>query len=135
MTCDLLRERERNRRRVLWALASFHPGDPNASELLTILDELDIQERNDTCCRDKPLELIEARNSVSVTRHNSGIDIILEQTIPQPWRERFHQVSIGSTRLVDGPYASDWDKFLDGWDAEMRHLEQHRLARCKLGTD
>lgn len=129
MTCDLLRERERTRRRVLWALASFHPGDPHASELLTVLDELDIQERSDTPCSDKSLELIEVRNSVSAKRHNSGIDIILEQTIPQPWRERFYQASIGSTRLVDGPYASDWDKFLGSWEAEMQHLEQHRAAR------
>ncbi|WP_434603109.1 hypothetical protein J3P85_07245 [Pseudomonas sp. Z1-12] len=135
MTCDLLRERERTRRRVLWALASFHPGDPNASELLTILDSLDVQERYDTPCSDKPLELIEVRNSVSVRRHNSGIDIILEETIPQPWRERFHQASIGSTKLVDGPYAADWDKFLASWEAEMRHLEQHRAARNKSKKD
>ncbi|QNH74999.1 hypothetical protein GGD92_21765 [Pseudomonas protegens] len=130
MTCDLLRERERTRRRVLWALASFHPGDPNASELLTILDSLDVQERNDTPCSDKPLELIEVRNSVSVMRHNSGIDIILEQTIPQPWRERFYQASIGSTRLVDGPYAADWDKFLTEWEREMQHLQTHRVAHA-----
>ncbi len=129
MTCDLLRERERTRRRVLWALASLHPGDSNASDLLAILNDLDDQERNDNSCSDKPLELIEVRNSVSVMRHNSGIDIILEQTIPQPWRERFHQASIGSTRIPDGPYATAWDKFLASWEAEMQHLEQHRAAR------
>lgn len=129
MTCDFLRKRERTRRKVLWALASLRPGDPTASELLTILDELDNQERSGTSCSDKPLELIEVRNSVSAKRHNSGIDIILEQTIPQPWRERFRQASIGSTRLVDAYYATDWDKFLAGWEAEMRHLEQHRAAR------
>ncbi|MEB0047747.1 hypothetical protein QN373_20405 [Pseudomonas sp. Dout3] len=135
MTCDLLREREKTRRRVLWALASLRPGDPTASELLTILNDLDDQERNDTPCSDKPLELIEVRNSVLVMRHNSGIDIILEQTIPQPWRERFHQASIGSTRLVDGPYASDWDKFLASWEAEMQHLEAHRAACTKPKLD
>jgi len=129
MTCDLLRERERTRRKVLWALASLRPGDPNASDLLAILDDLDDQERNNTLCSDKPLELTEVRNSVSVMRHNSGVDIILERTIPQPWRERFHQASIGSTRLVDGPYAADWNIFLASWEAEVRHLEQHRAAR------
>lgn len=87
------------------------------------------QERNNTLCSDKPLELTEVRNSVSVMRHNSGVDIILERTIPQPWRERFHQASIGSTRLVDGPYAADWNIFLASWEAEVRHLEQHRAAR------
>jgi hypothetical protein len=135
MICDLFRERERTRRRVLWALATLHPGDSNASDLLAILDDLDDQERNDTPCSDKPLELIEVRNSISVMRHNSGIDIILEQTIPQLWRERFHQASIGSTKLVDGPYAADWDKFLASWEAEMRHLEQHRAARNKSKKD
>lgn len=130
MTCDLLRERERTRRRVLWALASFHPGDPNASELLTILDSLDVQERNDTLCSDQPLELIEVRNSVSVVRHISGIDIILERDLPQPWRERFLQASIGSTRIPDGPYATDWDKFLTEWEREMQHLENHRAAQA-----
>ncbi|KAA8556369.1 hypothetical protein [Pseudomonas marginalis] len=130
MTCDLLRERERTRRRVLWALASLRPGDPTASELLTILNDLDDQERNDYPCSDKPLELIEVRNSVSVMRHNSGIDIILEQTIPQPWRERFLQASIGSTSVTDGPYAADWDKFLTEWEREMQHLQTHRLAQA-----
>ena len=130
MTCDLLRERERTRRRVLWALATFHPGDPSASDLLAILDDFDDQERNDTPCSDRLLELTEVRNSVSVMRHNSGIDIILEQTIPQPWRERFNQASIGSTRLLDGPYAANWDKFLVEWEREMQHLQDHRLAKA-----
>ena len=129
MTCDLLRERERTRRRALWALASFHPGDSNASELLTILDSLDVQERNAPPCSDEPLELVEVRNSVSVMGHNSGVDIILERTIPQPWRERFHQASIGSTRVPDGAYATDWDKFLVEWEREMQHLQDHRLAK------
>ncbi|PTT03280.1 hypothetical protein [Pseudomonas sp. HMWF006] len=128
MTCDLLRERERTRRRILWALASFHPGDPNASELLTILDDLDVQERNDTTYSDKPLD--EVRNSVSVMRHNSGIDTILERDIPQPWRERFLQASIGSTRIPEGPYATDWDKFLVEWEREIQHLQTHRVAQA-----
>ncbi|MBA1376668.1 hypothetical protein FHK92_02325 [Pseudomonas brassicacearum subsp. neoaurantiaca] len=130
MTCDLLRERERTRRRVLWALACLRPGDPNASDLLAILDDLDDQERNNTPCSDKPLDLIEVRNSVSVRRHNSGIDIILERDIPQPWRERFLQASIGSTRIPDGPYATDWEKFLTEWEHEMQHLQNHRVAQA-----
>ena len=130
MTCDLLRERERTRRRVLWALACLRPGDPNASDLLVILDDLDDQERNETPCSDRLLDLPEVRNSVSVMRHNSGIDIILEQTIPQPWRERFYQASIGSTRVPDGPYATDWDKFLVEWEREMQHLQNHRVAQA-----
>lgn len=130
MTCDLLRERERTRRKVLWALACLRPGDPTASELLTILDELDDQERNGAPSMDRLLDLNEVRNSVPVQHHQCGIDIVLELTIPQPWRERFRQASIGSTRLPEAPYASDWDKFLARWEAEMRHLQTHRVAQA-----
>ncbi len=130
MTHDELRQLEGARRRTLCALACLRPGDPTASDLLAILDDLDDQERNDTPCSDKPLDVIEVRNSVSVMRHNSGIDIILEQTIPQPWRERFCQASFGSTRLVDGHYAADWDKFLTEWEREMQHLKNHRAAQA-----
>lgn len=130
MTHDELRQLEGARRRALWALASLRLGDPKASYLLGILDDLDDQERNDTPCSDKPRELIEVRNSVSMMRHNSGIDIILERTIPQPWRERFLQASIGSTRIPEGPYAADWDKFLTEWEREMQHLKNHRAAQA-----
>lgn len=130
MTHDELRQLEGARRRTLWALASLRPGDTNASDLLAILDDLDDQERNATPCSDRLLELTEVRNSVSVMRHNSGINIILEQTIPQPWRERFVQASIGSTRLVDGHYGADWDKFLTEWEREMQHLKNHRAAQA-----
>jgi hypothetical protein len=133
MTHDELRQLEGARRRTLWALACLRPGDPTASDLLAILDDLDDQERNDTPCSDKPRELIEVCNSVSMMRHNSGIDIILEQTIPQPWRERFLQASIGSTRVPDGPYATDWDKFLTEWQREMQHLKNHRAAQAPTG--
>lgn len=135
MTVDELRELERNRRRALWALTNLHPGDPNASEHLIVLDSLDALGRDSRPSTDKALELSEVRDVVSVKRHNSGIDIVLELDIPQPWRERFLQASVGSTRLIDGFYACDWDKFCVGWDVEMRHLEQHRAARYKPGTD
>lgn len=129
MTHDELRELEATRRQALWVLASFPPGDPKASDALAILDKLDDQEQNDTLPSDKLLELSEVRDSVPVERHHSGIAIILELNIPQPWRERFLQASIGSTRLVDGLYATDWKQFLAEWEAEMRHLEAHRTAR------
>lgn len=129
MTHDELRELEATRRKALWVLANLPPGDPKASEALAILDDLDHKEQNDALHNDKPPELNEVRDSVSVERHHSGIDIVLELNIPQPWRERFLQASIGSTRLVDGPYATDWKKFLAEWDAETRHLEAHKTSR------
>ena len=130
MTHDELRQLEGARRRALWALACLRPGDPTASDLLAILDDLDDQERNDTPCSDRLLELTEVRNSVSVRRHHYGMDIILERYIPQPWRERFHQASVGSTRVPDGPYSTDWDKFLVEWEREMQHLQNHRVAQA-----
>jgi hypothetical protein len=129
MTSDELRELERTRRKALWALASLHPGDPEASDRVAILDHLDDQQQSDTPSTDTPMGLKEVRDSVPVQHHRCGIDIVLEHDIPQPWRERFLQASIGSTRIADGLYATDWDKFLSSWEAEMRLLEAHRAAR------
>ena len=131
MSHDELRKLEHARRRALWEIARFHPGDPKAADALAILDDLDAQDRSGTPSTVEPLELDQVRDSVPVQHHSCGIDIVLERDIPQPWRERFLQASIGSTRITDGLYASDWDKFLARWEAEMRHLEQHRSARHK----
>lgn len=135
VTLDELRKLEHTRRRALWEVARFHPGDPKAAEALGILDDLDDQELSGTPSMGESPELNEVRNSVPVHHHHCGIDIVLERDIPQPWRERFLQASIGSTRIPDGPYATDWDKFLARWEAEIRHLELHRAARRKPGTD
>lgn len=55
--------------------------------------------------------------------------IVRDQDIPQPWRERFLCASRGSTRLVEGTYYQDWEKFVSEWKREMAHLELHRCAR------
>ena len=130
MPDDELRELEAKRRKALWMLANISPGDSKAFDALSILDDLELLERKDSPHSDKALELNQVRDCVPVQQHPSGIDIILEQTIPQPWRERFNQASIGSTRLLNGPYASDWDKFLVEWEREMQHLQDHRLAKA-----
>lgn len=139
MPDDELRELEAKRRKALWMLANISPGDSKAFDALSILDDLVLQERKDSPHADKVLELNQLRHWVTLQHHHSGIDIILEQTIPQPWRERFNQASIGSTRLLDGPYASDWDKFLTEWVREMQHLQNHRAAlagsRVKTGSN
>lgn len=135
MTSDELRALEITRRRTLWELASLSPGDPKAIKLLVILDDLDHQERNSASFTNKQLDLSELRDAVPIKRHHSGIDIVLERDIPEPWRERLLQASVGSTRLPDGPYARDWEKFLGEWESEMRHLALHRAARCDLGED
>ncbi|OYT80884.1 MAG: DNA helicase UvrD [Pseudomonas sp. PGPPP2] len=128
MPDDELRELEAKRRKALWMLANISPGDSKAFDALSILDYLDLQERKDSPHADKALELNKLRDCVKVQHHHSGIDIIREQSIPQPWRERFNQASIGSTKLLDGPYAADWYKFLACWETEMQHLEAHRAA-------
>ncbi|PIB52097.1 hypothetical protein ALQ04_00364 [Pseudomonas cichorii] len=130
MSYDELRELEKVRRRALWALASLHPGSPDASEPIAILDHLDVQEQSSPPSTGTPIGLKEVRHSVQAQHHHSGIDIVLEHDIPQPWRERFLQASIGSTRLADGPYATDWEKFLDEWEREMQHLHNHRVAQA-----
>lgn len=130
MTSDELHEVERTRRRALWALASLHPGDSLALSVLAILDDVDGQDGSSTAFSDEPLELNEVRHSVPVKRHRSGIDIVLEKDIPEPWRERFLQASIGSTRLPEGPYACDWEKFLTEWEREIQHLQNHRVAQA-----
>ncbi|WP_325167131.1 hypothetical protein [Pseudomonas sp. MF7448] len=91
---------------------------------------MEMQEENGIPPIDTPLALMDVRDSVAVQHHHSGIDIVLEHDIPQPWRERFLQASIGSTRLADGPYATDWEKFLDEWEREMQHLHNHRVAHA-----
>ncbi|SMS12683.1 hypothetical protein CFBP1590__5097 [Pseudomonas viridiflava] len=130
MTSDKLRELERAKRRALWELAAFHPGDSVALGVLAILDDLDDQERSSTAFIHEPLELNEIRDFIRLKRHTSGIDIVLELDIPEPWRERFLQASIGSTRLPEGPYACDWQKFLVEWEREMLHLQNHRAAQA-----
>lgn len=94
-----------------WTLASLHSGNPDASEPVAILDDLDAQEQNAILPTGTPLTLKYVRDAVPVQHHRSGIDIFQERGIPQPWRERFLQASIGSTRLADGPYATDWGTF------------------------
>jgi hypothetical protein len=135
MTRNDLRELESERRRALWALANIPPGDPKAFDFLAVLNDLDHQERHSASGTDKPLELNAVCDAVPIKRHHSGVDIVLERDIPEPWRERFLQASIGSTRLPDGPYARDWEKFLSEWEVEMRHLAMHRAARRDLGID
>ena len=133
MTQDELRELERARRRALWRLAGLQPGDPRASDPIAILTHLNTQERSSAPSTYTPIDLKEVRDFVQAQHHHSGIDIVLEHDIPQPWRERFLQASIGSTRLADGPYATDWEKFLDEWEREMQHLHNHRVAQAARG--
>ena len=125
-----LRNRETARRKALWALASILPGDPKASALLDVLDEIELHERNGTSVPAQALSVEKLRDAIPTEPHPIGCRIVREANIPQPWRERFLRASLGSTRVADGPYAHDWEKFLDEWEREMQHLQRHRAARA-----
>lgn len=126
---DDLRTRESVRRKALWTLSHLVPGDPQAAVILNVIDDIEDQERVDLNQRHPHLDIDAVRKSVLIERHSSGINIVDEASIPQPWRERFLQASIGSTRLIDAPYARDWEKFLAQWQVEMQHLAAHKIAR------
>lgn len=79
----------------------------------------------------QPLSVEDVLSFVPTESHPIGCRIVRESNIPQPWRERFLSACVGSTRVPDGPYAHDWDKFLTEWQNEMRYLEKHRVARGK----
>ena len=126
---DDLRTRESVRRKALWTLSHLMPGDPKAAAILDVLNDIEVQECVDLNRSHPVLDIDTVRKAVLIERHSSGISIVREAIIPQPWRERFLQASVGSTRLVDGPYAHDWEKFLAQWQLEMRNLEAHMSAR------
>ncbi|MDD2004053.1 hypothetical protein NPS31_11955 [Pseudomonas putida] len=109
--------RETAWRKALWSLADLTPGDPRATDVLAILDDIDPQEQRGSL------------PSVPSTERPDGTLIVRDLDIPQPWRERFHCASRGSTRLVEGAYYRDWEKFVSEWKREMAHLELHRHAR------
>jgi hypothetical protein len=126
---DDLRSHDAVRRKALWTLSHLIPGDPKAAAILDVLDDIEEQERLALNRGHPSVEIDAARKAVQIERHSSGINIVNEASIQQPWRERFLQASIGSTRLTVGLYAHDWEKFLTQWQAEMQHLEAHISAR------
>ena len=126
---DDLRTRESVRRKALWTLSHLVPGDPQAAAILNVLDDIEDLERVDLNQSHPHPDIDAVRKAVLIERHSSGINIVDEASIPQPWRERFLQASIGSTRLIDAPYARDWEKFLAQWQVEMQHLAAHKTTR------
>ncbi|MNC69073.1 hypothetical protein PS893_04726 [Pseudomonas fluorescens] len=58
--------------------------------------------------------------------------IVLDEHIPEPWKNRFEEASTGSTRLRQGCYASDWHHFLRQWAREMKHVEAHRTTTLDI---
>lgn len=120
-----LREREKLRRKALWTLSMLQPGDPKAKPVVDVLDDIDRQG-----ARHKEAHVGELRLIVETEIRANGLQIVCEASIPQPWRERFLQASVGSTRHSDGPYLHDLQKFIVMWKREMEHLQAHRIAEA-----
>ncbi|MEX5687903.1 MULTISPECIES: hypothetical protein [Pseudomonas] len=104
-----LRDREKLRRKALWTLSHLRPGDPKAIPIVSVLDEIALDEL-DTSLRD-------------VAKLEELCDLIVSES-----RSRFLQASIGSTRLEKGSYLHDFQKFIVLWIQENKHLEAHRSA-------
>ncbi|MBD8100412.1 hypothetical protein IFR08_17595 [Pseudomonas fluorescens] len=122
-----LREREKIRRRALWTLSDLLPGDPKAIPVVSVLDDIDRQDEADILMT--PVVKVEALRRFVVTEfHSSNLQIVRDVSIPEPWRERFLQASIGSTRPEAGSYLHDLEKFINLWTQENQHLEEHRSA-------
>ncbi|MDH0574220.1 hypothetical protein N7668_23600 [Pseudomonas fulva] len=123
-------QREKQRREALRRLQRLQPGDPEASEWVVMLDEVEFLERSEPIGEGCALTIEQLRKRVPIIEVR-GVDlydfsIVRDEDIPQPWLERFGQASIGSTRLKEGSYSRDWLRFLNLWEQEMNLLQQHR---------
>ncbi|WP_411958974.1 hypothetical protein ACK56M_20975 [Pseudomonas sp. s4] len=126
MTTDQLRKLEVAKRRALWALAKLQPGNPVAEKVLVELDEID--QALDGLVTGRDLSSQELMAAVTTQYHN-GIRLVVDDSIPEPWRQRFWAASVGSTRLAAGAYFLDFEKFVLTWQRELEHLKAHRSSR------
>ncbi|WP_080671106.1 hypothetical protein [Pseudomonas putida] len=129
MTIDhRLRSLEIARRRALWALADLQPGDARAEKVLDELEEVEVGLRG--IVSGDELSAQELVDVVTTKLHN-GVQLIAEDSIPEPWLQRFQAACVGSTRLEEGPYLRDFEKFVAVWHQELEHLRAHRSKRSR----
>nr|WP_269805771.1 hypothetical protein [Pseudomonas putida] len=112
----------------MWALADLQPGDARAEKVLTELNEVE-QGLQGVVSGDQ-LSAQELVDVVTTKLHN-GVQLIAEDSIPEPWLQRFQAASVGSTRLAEGPYLRDFEKFVAVWHQELEHLNAHRSKRSR----
>ncbi|MDS9589747.1 hypothetical protein [Pseudomonas sp. HTZ1] len=130
VTHHQLRSLEIAKRRALWALADLQPGDSRAELPLLEIDEVD--QALKALMSGNELSSQELVDSITTQFHN-GLRLVIENSIPEPWRQRFMAASVDSTRVAAGPYFHDFEKFALTWSAEMANLEAHcasRQGRC-----
>lgn len=129
MTIDhRLRSLEIARRRALWALADLRPGDARAEKVLAELDEVD--QGLQAIVSGDQLFAQELVDLITTKLHN-GVQLVVEDSIPEPWLQRFQAASVGSTRLAEGPYMRDFERFVAVWHQELEHLNAHRAHRSR----
>ncbi|MFJ1338260.1 hypothetical protein ACIKP7_09000 [Pseudomonas caricapapayae] len=126
MTNYQLRKLEVAKRRALWALAELKPGDPGAVKVLVELDEID--QALGGLVTGRELSSQEPMAAIT-TQYNNGICLVVDDSIPEPWRQRFWAASVGSTRLAAGAYFLDFKEFVLAWHRELEHLKAHRSSR------
>jgi hypothetical protein len=124
-----LRSLEIARRRALWALADLQPGDARAEAVLAELEKVD-QALQGVVGGDQ-LSAQEVIDVITTKLHN-GVQLVVEDSIPEPWLQRYQAASVGSTRLAEGPYLRDFEKFVEVWHQELEHLKAHQ-THCSCG--
>nr|WP_218178411.1 hypothetical protein [Pseudomonas putida] len=118
-----MRSLEIARRRALWALADLRPGTARAETALAELEKVD-QALLGVVGGDQ-LTAQEVVDVITTKLHN-GVQLVVEDSIPEPWLQRFQAASVGSTRLAEGPYLRDFEKFMVVWHQELEHVKAHR---------
>ena len=84
------------RRRALWALADLQPGDAQAEKVLAELEGLQDIVSGDQLSAQELVDVV-------TTKLHNGVQLVVEDSIPEPWLQRFQAASVGSTRLAGGP--------------------------------
>lgn len=123
-----LYDRERERRDAIWRLELIEPGSKSAEPFLELLSAIRDADETDPIGEACALGIDEVVALVPITSVSGSIDYVGYDDIPEPWCERFLQASAGSTATIRGGYASDWEKFVRLWTAEMEMIKKHQEA-------
>lgn len=81
MNEDDLKDREASRRKALWTLAHLVPGDPGATSVIDVLNDIEAQERRDN---HSAISLADLRTAVLPQLRASGYPIVIEDENPSP---------------------------------------------------
>jgi hypothetical protein len=94
MATDNIYPREMARRKAIWELACFAPGDPMASDILDVLDAIDAQD-SDSHLPSAALSIDEVASSVPKESLPSGIWIVRERKFRSHGWSDFGALALG----------------------------------------